>query len=72
MRSIINISVPADLKKDVELALKQGEYATKSEFFRELLRAWKSQQETLKALRESQKSIRAGKGKVLRSLKDLR
>lgn len=71
MRSVINISLPQTLKKEVEQAVRHGGYATKSEFIRELLRLWKEEQ-LLKNLRESRAEMAAGKGKVLRSLKDLR
>lgn len=71
MRNIINISLPEALSREVEREIKKGKYASKSEFFRDLLRSWKEEQ-LLKELRESQREIIAGKGKVLRSLKDLR
>lgn len=71
MRTIINISLPQELNKQVEKAVKSGRYASKSEFFRSLLRLWEEEQ-LLKELKESQKEIADGKGKVLKSLKDLR
>lgn len=71
MRSIINISLPPSLKKEVEKAVKSGQYATKSEFFRDLLRLWREEQ-VLQDLRKSQKEIIDGKGKILKSLKSLR
>ena len=71
MRSIINISLPTDLKKDVEGAVRNGGYATKSEFFRDLLREWKERQ-VFEELRKSRQAIKNKKGRVLRSLKDLR
>lgn len=71
MRNIINISLPAELNQEVEKALKTGNFATKSEFFRHLLRLWKEEQ-ALQGLRESQREIVKGKGKILKSLKDLR
>lgn len=71
MRNIINISLPEDLKKVVEKEVKRGKFASKSEFFRMLLRLWE-EEKLLKELEESEKEIREGKGKVLRSLKDLR
>lgn len=71
MRKVLNISLPAELEKEVDKAVKTGNYATRSEFFRYLLRLWK-EEEALKELRKSQKEIAEGKGKVLKSLKDLR
>ncbi len=71
MRSILNISLPQKLKDEVELAVKQGGYATKSELIREALRLWK-EDSLLKKLKKSQKAIIQGKGIKLKSLKDLR
>lgn len=71
MRSIINISLPKELTKEVEKAVQSGQYASKSEFFRSLLRLWKEQQ-LLEEILESEKEFAQGKGKILRSLKDLR
>lgn len=71
MRKVVNISLPIRLNKEVEKAVKDGDYATKSEFFRDLIRLWKEEQ-LLQGLRESQKEIAQGKAKKLRSLKDLR
>jgi len=71
MRKVLNISLPAKLKNEVDIAVKDGQYATRSEFFRYLLRAWKEEQ-VLKELRKSQKEAAEGKGRVLKSLKDLR
>ncbi|MEO8638141.1 MAG: ribbon-helix-helix domain-containing protein [Candidatus Taylorbacteria bacterium] len=70
MRTVINISLPKELKKEVESAVKRDRYASKSEFFRDLLRMWKDDQ-LLKDLKESQREFAQGKGKVLKSLKDL-
>lgn len=71
MRTVVNISLPQELNKQVEKAVKSGRYASKSEFFRALLRLWEEEQ-ILRELRKSQKEIADGKGKVLKSLKDLR
>ncbi len=71
MRKVVNISLPLELSKIVEKTMKTGQYATKSEFFRHLLRMW-IEGKLLKELDESRKEITAGRGKVLKSLKDLR
>lgn len=71
MRSIVNISVPEKVKKEMELAVKQGGFASKSEFIRDLMRLWREEQ-LLKEIRQSQREFARGKGKLLRSLKDLR
>lgn len=71
MRSIVNISLSQELNKEVEKAVKTGQYVSKSEFFRDMVRLWKEEQ-LLQELRGSQREIAAGKGKTLQSLKDLR
>ncbi|PIU46578.1 hypothetical protein COS93_02160 [bacterium (Candidatus Gribaldobacteria) CG07_land_8_20_14_0_80_33_18] len=71
MREVINISLPKELNRSVEELVKKGKYATKSEFFRELLRLW-IEGKILRELAESRKELASGKTKLLRSLKDLR
>lgn len=63
--------MPANMKKEVDTYVKEGQYASVSEFFRDLLRSWK-EAKLLASLRESQREIREGKGKILKSFKDLR
>ena len=71
MRQVINISLPAQTVKAVKKAVKEGGYVSTSEFFRTLLRSWQ-EGNLLTELNDSRAEIKAGKGKVLRSLKDLR
>jgi len=71
MRTTLNISMPAALKKNVDLAVKKGNYASVSEFFRDAVRAWENNKLVMD-LRESRRDARIGKVKLLRSLKDLR
>lgn len=71
MRKIINISLPKELAKEVEEIIKKEKYATKSEFFRDLLRM-KIEGKIIRDLIESRKELAAGKGKLLKSLKDLK
>ncbi len=70
-RKIINISLPAKMLAEVKKEVAKGKYASTSEFFRDLLRK-REEAIILAELKESQKEIRQGKGKVLRSLADLR
>ena len=63
--------MPASLKKNVDLAVKEGNYASVSEFFRDAIRALENDR-LINELKESQLEARAGKVKLLRSLKDLR
>ena len=67
MRTVVNISLPTELSKIVDKTVATGEYASKSEFFRHLLRIWIAREE----LEESRKELKSGKGKLLKSLADL-
>lgn len=71
MRRIINISLPQELTKVVEKEIKKGKYSSTSEFFRDLLRKWMNE-ELYYHVAQSERELRAGKGRKLRSLKDLR
>ncbi len=71
MRKIVNISLTEELDRQVNEEVKKGDYATKSEFFRDLLRVWREEQ-ILREVKKSKKEILSGKGKVLKSLRDLK
>lgn len=71
MRTIINISVPASVKREVEHEVKAGGYASVSEFFRAMIRERK-ESALLRDIAQSRQEFKAGKGKPLHSLKDLR
>lgn len=71
MREVINVSLPSPLVKTVKKAVKEGDYMSVSEFFRDLLRDWQ-EGKLLNELNESREEIRSGKGKTLKSLKNLR
>jgi Arc/MetJ-type ribon-helix-helix transcriptional regulator len=71
MRNIINISMPASMKREVDAYVKKGQYASVSEFMRNVYREWK-ENKLLAILEESQKDFDNGKYKVLKSFKDLR
>lgn len=72
MREVINISLPKELARAVERIVKEGQYATKSEFLREIIRERIAEEDLLARIEKSRKEIRMGKGKTLRSLRDLR
>jgi len=71
MREIMNLSLPKPLAQSVNDIVEEGRYASKSEFFRELLRMW-LEGKILRELAESRKELAKGKGKMLKSLKELR
>ena len=70
MRTIVNISMPASLKKEVDRAIQKGSYASTSEYFRHAIRALK-EKELYESVMRSEKEFAHGKGKKLRSLRDL-
>jgi len=70
MREVINISLPRELNRIVEEMVKKENYATKSEFFRDLLRM-RIEGKVMKDLTESRRELASGKGRLLKSLKDL-
>lgn len=72
MRNIINLSLPEDLNKVVDRMMKKGQYASKSEFLRELIRDRILEEELLERVELSRCEIREGKGKELQSLADLK
>ena len=71
MRNVINISLPLPLSSIVEDEVKRGNYASKSEFFRYLLRLWVEGKLVYDLVR-SRDELKKGKGKLLKSLRDLR
>lgn len=62
--------MPASLKREVDKEVKEGNYASVSEFFRDAVRVWKENQ-LIRELHESQAEIARGEGKILKSLADL-
>jgi Arc/MetJ-type ribon-helix-helix transcriptional regulator len=71
MRNIINISLPIPLTTIVEKEVKTGNYASKSEFFRHLLRLWINGK-LVNDLYQSRNEFQNGKGKLIKSLRNLR
>mgnify|MGYP001602615449 FL=1 len=71
MRNVINISLPENMVKAIEEKIKKNHFATKSEFFRNLIRLW-MEGKLAEELEESRNELRQGKGQLLKSLKNLR
>jgi len=71
MRAILNISLPKPMVEEIEAEVTLGNFATKSEFFRHILRFWK-EEKLSRELNKGKAEIRAGKGVYLKSLADLR
>lgn len=70
-RNILNISLPDKMAQKVRRKAKSEGYASISEYVRYIIRDHE-EKEYLLGLQASQDEIRSGKGKKLRSLKDLR
>jgi len=70
MRITLNISMPPSQKKHVDRMIKEYEYASTSEFFRDAVRALEDVK-LVQDIEVSEREFAAGKGKKLRSLKDL-
>lgn len=69
MRSVINISLPAESVRDVEAEVKKHKFASKSEFFRYLLREYKTSL-LLRDIEKGRKEYREGKAKRLDNVED--
>lgn len=63
--------MPPALKKEVEQIIKEENYASVSEFFRDAIRTWKENQ-IYNEIMQSEKEFTKGNGRVLKSLKELR
>ncbi len=71
MRKIINLSLSQGMAELVEKFVEEGNYVSKSEFFRHLLRMW-IEGKIQKELAESRQELSSGRGRLLKSLKELR
>ncbi len=71
MRNIINISLPASMVQEVRAEVKNGGFASISEYIRHIIRSYKEDR-VYKTAMVSVEEFKNGKGKVLKSLKDLR
>ncbi len=70
MRTVVNISLPQSLTKEVERGVKDLHFASKSEFFRHLVREWLAGH-LASELEESRREYAKGKAKKLVNMKDL-
>ncbi len=71
MRKILNISLSKDLAEIVKKEVERGGYSSVSEYIRFLIRKEKGE-DLLKELIQSEKEIKAGNFKELKSLDDLK
>ena len=70
MRNIITISVPEDTARFIRSEVRGGHFGSTSEFFRHLVRLYNTEK-LAQSLTKQKKSFDSGKGKELRSLRDL-
>ncbi|MFA5025546.1 MAG: ribbon-helix-helix protein, CopG family [Candidatus Shapirobacteria bacterium] len=71
MRQIINISLPESMAEYVNNAVKKGKFASKSEYFRYLIRE-RFEDEAVKEVLTSHRQMKKGKKILIKSFKDLR
>jgi Arc/MetJ-type ribon-helix-helix transcriptional regulator len=70
MRSIVNLSIPEDMLRDIKREVKRGKYASVSEYFRHL---WREQRSVILArqLKKESSEYERGLAKKLHSHRDL-
>jgi putative addiction module CopG family antidote len=71
MRNIVSISLPKQLDEQIEKEVKTGNFASKSEFIRSLIRLWQ-EEKLAKDIAASERDISAGRVREIKSLKELR
>ncbi len=71
MRTVLNISLPNDLAKEVRREVKNAGFASTSEFIRHLIRLWNTEKLALQ-LKHDKARFEKRKGKTLRSFASLR
>ena len=71
MRTILNISVPKETATEAKRVAREEGFASVSEYFRHLHRE-EERRKLARELKAQTRAFEAGKGKVLRSLRDLR
>lgn len=71
MRAIVNVSLPVQMNRMIDEVIAMGNYSSKSEFFRSLIRNW-MEGRFARELEKSRDELKKGKGKMLHSFKDLR
>ena len=71
MRHIVNISLPSTMVKMIKKEVKEGGFASTSEFIRHLIRS-RNTYRLANEFTSDRKKFELGKGRELKSLKDLR
>lgn len=71
MRQAITISISEEILRDVQREMKRQRFSSTSEFFRHIFRQWKKEQ-LLQEVKQGRKDLLSGKGRVLKSFRNLR
>ena len=71
MREILNISLPKEMVMQIKKGVKEGGFSTTSEYMRHLIRL-ENTRRLVEEIELSRQEFKSGKGKLLKSLKDLR
>jgi len=71
MRQVMSISLPPEVVEEIKNAAREEHCATPSEFIRHLMRLWRTDA-LCRDIEVSEREFAEGKGKILKSLKDLR
>jgi Arc/MetJ-type ribon-helix-helix transcriptional regulator len=71
MREILNISLPKEMVVQIKKGVKEGGFSTTSEYMRHLIRL-ENTRRLVEEIEISRQEFKNGKGKLLKSLKDLR
>lgn len=70
MRQILNISLPEQTVKMIKQEAKEEGFVSVSEFIRHVIRVYNTKK-LVRDVKQSEKEYAKGKGKVLKSFKDL-
>jgi putative addiction module CopG family antidote len=71
MRSILNISLPEEMAKEIKREVKAGQFSSVSEFIRAAVRAYDTER-ALRISRRAEKAYREGKLRKVGSFGELR
>lgn len=70
-RKVMSISVTPEIAKRIDGILSEGQYLSKSELFRDMLRSWEDSRIRFQ-VENSRKEIAGKKTRILKALKDLK
>lgn len=70
MRTTVNISLPKKLKENIDKTVQKGNYSSRSEFIRSIIRRWQ-EDKVVRRIYESKTQADEGKAKKLSSIDDL-